>query len=278
MTDITDNIRQELSLSVSTDINDQSWPEIVGQLTDQLVDGDLPDKVIQATEMLLAGMPQHKIAKKLGVTTHTIRGWVNKYPVMAAVISNGKKLLTRWRLSKLEQQFLTALERSQEILEIPLNGVSNGDVVNPKVLTVVAAQARYIIGIFAGQQQNITVTHEAGQTLLNAQQDALDYLASKLQDQQELAAIEPIDAVFRVVDDKFDSGPLLDEAGEPPFGKLGELTETDDGLVCSICGKPYKNLSRHLLRSHNTSTGDYETLYMLEEGAIRKKEKDLGQV
>lgn len=278
MTDNTDNNMTGLSVSVSSVNTDDSWAEITGKIVEQLADGDVPDKVIRATEMILAGWPHHKIAKKLGVTTQTIRGWLSRYPAMAATISQGRALLSKWRMAKLEQQFLSAIERSQEILEIPLDGQTHdGLEVDPKILTVVAAQARYVIGLFAGQQSHMTVTHEAGDTLMKAQTDALDYIAQQLANQQEKAAMEPIEAVFRVVDPKADSGPLLDENGDPPFGKLGELEQSEDGLVCMICGNTYQNLSRHILRAHNTTVDEYETLYMLTEGQIRLAEKGLNQ-
>jgi hypothetical protein len=256
------------------------WHQIVEQILSELSDEDqqLPEKVIQATEMLLAGYPTYKVAKALKVETATVRRWLSAYPTMAMTVAKGKKLLSTWRMARLEQQFLSAIERSQEVLDVSLGGfVTDKDgqlmPVNPKILTVVAAQARYIIGLFAGQQSNVTVKHELGETVMKARKDALDYLAQQLIEQRVGAAEEPIEAVVRVIDPKIDNnGPVLDEHGNPPFGKMGKLDKNEDGMLCHICGDRLKNLSRHLLDRHNTTTEEYEITYMLEEGAVRKHE------
>jgi hypothetical protein len=253
---------------------DADWSEIVTKLVNELNENDLPDKVVQATEMLLAGYPTHKVAKKLGTTTETVRRWISTYPTMAAVVVQGKDLLSKWRMAKLEQQFLSAVERSQEILELPLNGVDKDDNrVDPKILTVVAAQARYVIGLFAGQKVDVEVRHELGQTVLKARQDALDYLAERLLEQQANAQGEPIETTFRVIDAKLDAnGPLLDEEGDPPFGAMGKLDTNEDGVQCHVCGKRLKYLGSHILSVHGMGTQEYENLYMLEPGAVKKSE------
>jgi hypothetical protein len=255
---------------------DQEWSQIVEQLISELDTAELPDDVIQATEMLLAGFPTYKVARKLSKSTDTIRRWLSKYPTMAMVVSDGRKLLAKWRMSKLEQQFLTAIERSQEILEVDLSGISVDDMgldhkVDPKVLTVVAAQARYMIGLFAGQKVDITVTHEVGDTVMKAKQDALNYIAERLAEQEANAELEPIEATIRVIDTEIDNNaPVLDENGNPPFGKLGEFAKSEAGTQCHICGKFYKYLAKHLLTEHNLTTEEYELTYMLEDGAVRK--------
>ena len=254
----------------------ESWNEIVNQLVDELSKDDLPDKVVRATELLLSGYPTYKVAKKLNVKPATVRGWLSRYPTMAAIVANGKKLLAKWRMSVLEQQFISAVERSQEILEISLDGTMIGregyeERVNPKILTVVAAQARYIIGLFAGQKVDVTVVYEMGDTVMKARNDALDYLAQRLAEQD--AGPEPVEAVFRVIDGKVDdTGPFLDENGQPPFGQMGVLDTNDNGTLCHVCGRRFKSFAKHLLISHNSTAEDYETLYLLEEGSVRGSE------
>lgn len=277
MTTTIDNDK-EVSKSLSVPVkNSDNWQDIVKSISDSLVDSDLEDDVIKAAELLLTGYPVYKVADKLNTSPQIVRQWISRYPAMANAISNGKKLLVGWRLSQLEKQFYQAIQRSEEILELDLDGIDkDGKKVNPKVLTVVAAQARYIIGLFAGQRQDITVTHEMGETILKAREDALDYLAERLQDQQRNADTEPIEAVVRVIDPRMDdTGPVLDENGNPPFGSLGILEQRNDKLVCAICNGEYRSLAKHLLQKHNVTVTDYEAIYMLEQGEIRKAEENL---
>jgi hypothetical protein len=229
-----------------------------------------------ATEMLLAGFPTYKVAKKLNVRPDTVRRWLTQYPTMAAIVADGKKLMSRWRMSRLEQQFLTAVERSEEILGIGLDGTvldENGDYVkvNSKTLTVLAAQSRYIIGLFAGQKIDIDVKVEYGESVLKARQDALEYIAEQLAVQRD--DDEPVETIVTVIDAKIDNqGPFLDETGNPPFGELGKLDVNEDGIVCHVCGKRLKNLAKHIQTQHDCSVEDYENLYLLEDGAVRKEE------
>lgn len=254
---------------------DEDWAQIVESLVAEIGTKDLPDKVVQATEMLIAGTPTYKVAKKLKVNTDTVRRWLTQYPTMAAVVGRGRELLNKWRMARLEQQFLTALERSQEILELSLAGEdAEGNRVDPKVVTVIAAQARYVIGMFAGQRVDVSVTHELGDTVLKARTDALDYLAERLLQYQGDAQEEPIETVYRVIDAKIDSnGPMLDEDGNSPFGELGKLDSNEDGTVCHVCGKRLKYLGSHILSNHAMQTGEYEELYMLEPGSVKKSEE-----
>jgi hypothetical protein len=253
---------------------DEEWNAIVSRLVNEIADKDMPEKVVQATEMLMAGFPIHKIAKKLRTDTKTIRGWMTAYPTMTAIVADSKKLISKWRLSKLEQQFLTAVDLSQSILDISLTGIDeNGNDVDAKVLTVLAAQARYIIGIFAGQKQDITVKHELGDTVMKAREDALNYLAEKLIEQKNRVDVEPIEATYRILDNKVDdTGPFLDEDGRPPFGEMGKLDIDDDGILCHVCGRRFKAFSKHVTVKHNTPVDEYEILYMLEEGIVLKSE------
>jgi hypothetical protein len=267
----------EMSLSVSNPLSgDEEWNVIVNRIVDELANEDIPDKVITAAEMLINGFPIYKTAKKLGVRSDTVRRWLSRYPALAVAVANGRQLLTRWRMARLEQQFLTAVERSQEILEVPLDGeLEDGTKVNPKILPVVAAQARYIIGLFAGQKVDINITHELGDTVMKANQDALTYIAEQLAAQQMRSEGEPIEAVYRIIDAEVDNaGPMLDENGSPPFGELGRLDTTPAGTLCHICGRRFRGLGRHLFTNHATSPDEYESLYMLEEGSVRRNDND----
>jgi len=254
---------------------DGDWNEIVRRLVAQLVESDPPEKVIKATEMLLAGYPIHKTARSLHVDKNTVERWLTAYPVMGAVVKQGKELLVKWRMARLEQQFLQAIDRSEEILSINLDGTDqSGERVDPKVLTVVAAQARYVIGLFAGQQTDIKVTHELGDTVVKAKQDALAYLADRLAEQQR-RAVEgeaPIEVPFTIINPNIPNGPLLDEHGDPLFGTMGVLDRDDDGLLCHVCGRRFQYLSKHVLTAHNMGTAEYETMYILEPGILKKSE------
>lgn len=255
--------------------SDDTWRSICDRIVEELHEEDLPDQVIQATELILAGYPLYKVAKQCHVSTSTVRRWMTTYPTMAAAIANGHALLSKWRMGRLEQQFLAAVEKSQEVLGLSLNGNNpeTGESVDPKVLTVVAAQARYIIGLFAGQKIDVTVTHEAGDSLFKAKKDALDYIVEQLQQQRDNSDAEPIEAVFRVIDPKMDNeGPMLDEDGQPFHGELGKLDKNDDGMLCHICGKRYKALATHILKTHAIGTHEYELIFMLEEGSLKQEE------
>lgn len=252
---------------------DESWQEIVDRLVMELEAEHTPDKVVQAAELLLSGFPTYKVAKKLGVRTDTVRRWLTEYPTMSMISSMGKMLLSKWRMAKLEQQFLTAMERSEEILELSLVGPGEDDEggVDPKLVAILAQHVRFVMGLFAGQKMDITVTHELGDTVMKAQRDALDYMAGKLAEQR--AGDEPIEAVVRVIDAKFDNeGPMVDSIGEAPFGVMGELDTTDEGTLCHICGTRVKYLANHVRNVHTMDTGTYEDTYLLEPGSLKKLE------
>lgn len=269
---VSDTVSSDIIVSDSdsrqlvTFTGDTEWAHIVNALVDELDSADMPDKVVQVTELMLAGWPTYKAAKQVGVSASTVRRWMTRYPTMAAVLSNGKKLLSVYRMAKLEQQYAAAVERSQEILDVDLAD----ELVNSKILTVVAAQARYIIGLFAGQKVDVTVTHELGDTVMKAKEDALDYIAQGLAEQRGGASVEPIEATYRIVDGKIDDdGPMLEPDGGSPFGELGELDVDHNGILCHICGNRYKSMHTHLSNKHNMTTNEYEILYLLEEGEVR---------
>lgn len=258
-------------------VTDNSWTTLIDQLYEQVTSdknldwGGLPSKILEATELLLSGHSLHDTSIKLDTTPQTIRSWMSKYPAMAIILSQGPQLLSKWRLSKLEQQFLTAVNKSYDILNLSLDGKTNDGVeVDPKVLTVVAAQSRYIIGLFAGQQKDVTVRHEFGDTILKAKQDALDYLADKLQQQRgnAISGEEPLTIEYRIIDERNEiGGPILDESGNPFFGMFGQVDKDVDGIQCSICGKRFKNIKSHIPK-HNISLKDYQITFLLDDGAL----------
>ena len=253
-----------------TDQKDPEWQEIVNQIVDDLNKEDLPEQVIQATELLLAGWPTYKAAQRLGVKTAAIRKWLQAYPAMALAVANGRKMLSKWRMSKLEQQFLQAIEKSEEILDLDLGD----DTVNAKLVATVAQHARYIISLFAGQKIDINVTVEEGTQTLKARNDALAYLAEELAKQRDSG--ETIEATYRIVDATPEEGkqkPLLDQDGNPPFGKIGELDTTGEGTICHICGIREVLFEKHINQVHHMKTKEYELMYMLDLGAVKKADE-----
>lgn len=257
-------------------VPDKQWNEIIEDIINQLKEEDSPEKVIWATEYLLTGHSITETAKKVKVAPATVRRWLVEYPAMAAVLAEGRDALMRWRLARLERQFLLAVNKSEEILDLDLSGFTDNARVDPKILTVVAAQARYIIGLFAGQKLDVTVKHELGDATLKATQDALDYISQRLKEQSG-DELEPIEAVYRVIDARADSNaPILNSKGEPFFGALEVLNKNHSGLLCHICGERHVRLSLHIINAHRISINDYEATFMLEIGEIGKAEKEYG--
>ncbi len=261
------------SKALSTVVKDQEldrdWRAVVEKITEEF-GSDLPDDVIRATELLIAGYPTYKAAKELDVRPATIREWLKKYPTMALAVANGRKLMTAWRMSRLEQQFIKAVEKSEEILELDLNDKD----VNAKVVTAVGQHARFIIGLFAGQQIDVNVKLGEEDQTFKAKKDALDYLVSELAKSREAAApsAEPIEATYRVIDVKAEEKklPLLDHEGNPAFGELGKADVTDEGTLCHICGNRYGNLLLHVTANHGISVKEYELVFMLTPGTLSK--------
>lgn len=261
---------------------DISWQEIINDLVDQIAGedvNDIPENVISATELLLTGMPYYKVAQKLGVTTATVKNWVKKYPPMALVLQKGRPLLAKWRIAKLEQQYLMAIQKSQEILEMDLYGSDSSDdenfpTPNAKLTGVVAQQARFIIDQFTKVNNEISLKSDGESMTLSASGEALDYLARKLSENRDRE--EPIESTYRVIDDKNTSEkliPILDEHGEPFHGEMGKLNFDDNGRIqCHICGNYYKSLTTHLYGKHEVPPDVYELTFMIEEGAISDAE------
>lgn len=257
---------------------DLSWQEIVNDLVDQIAGedaNDIPEKVISATELLLTGMPYYKVAQKLGVTTSTVKNWVKKYPSMALVLQKGRPLLAKWRIAKLEQQYLMAIEKSQEILEMDLyTDEEDTNKPNAKLTGVVAQQARFIIDQFTKVNNEISIKSDGESVTMAASGEALDYVAKKIAEHRDKN--EPVEATYRIIDDKNTSEkyvPILDEHGKPFYGEMGKLNINENKKIqCHICGNYYKSLTAHLYGKHEIPPDVYELTFMLEEGAIENAE------
>jgi hypothetical protein len=79
----------------------------------------------------------------------------------------------------------------------------------------------------------------------------------------------PVEAVVRVIDGS-ESGPVLDQNGEPFYGDFGVLSKTDDGFQCHICGSRFVDLARHVHGKHDLDKETYEITFMLDAGALSK--------
>lgn len=247
---------------------DRTWREIIDTIVEQLDDEDVPEHVIEATELLLSGYPTREVAKKLNVTSSKVRSWIRMYPKIAAVLADSRASLIRWRLNQLDRQFLSAVKKSNEILDVPLSG---GDA-DAKILASIGQHVRYIMSLFAGQKIDVRVTHGLDDTLLQAKQDALEYLAEQLRSQADEQ--EPITTTYRVIDAKLDSGPLLKEDGEPQYGQLGKIEQDERGHhQCHICGKYYKHLQKHIAK-HQIAAQTYELTFMLEPKTLNQLKFD----
>jgi hypothetical protein len=242
---------------------DLDWQQIVNKIVDEM-GTELPDKVIEATELLLAGWPTYKVSRELNVSGQTIKEWLARYPSMAMAVANGRKLLTKWRMSKLEQQFVDAIKKSGEILELDLDDRA----VNAKLVGTIAQHARYIIGLYAGQQIDVNVKVSEGEQTFKAKQDALSYIVDELAKQRN--SEEPIEATYTVVSANEDTAPrpLLTEEGNPAFGELGVLDTTAAGTLCHICGKRVSNIKMHVGMEHHMKIKDFEIIFMLLPGSV----------
>lgn len=241
---------------------DENWRSIVEKLTEELTD-DIPDKVVRATELLLSGYPVGKAAKEVGVSADTVKSWIRKYPTVAHVLAEGRRNLQLWRMSQLEQQFVKAIGKSEEILDLSLSD----ETVNPKLVGIVAQHARYIIGLYAGQQIDLNVKEKGDDPVLKAKADALDYLAQRLAEQPQSG--EPITVSYEVVDERSaNARPLLNENGDPAFGQLGLLDINDEGALCHICGKRMQLLGVHIAKEHTMRPKEYEDAFLLDPGTV----------
>lgn len=238
--------------------SDPEWSEIVDKIIEEMGE-ELPDKVIEATELLLSGYSTYQAARKVGSSSKTIRQWLEKYPTMAMAVRNGRQLLSKWRMSKLEQQFVLAASKSQEILELSLRDQD----INARMVGVVGQHARFVMSLFMGQKVDVEIkVTETPQ--VKARNDALDYLA------QRMASIggkpeNVIEGSYTVVTPEKTTGqPLLDEHGNPYHGRLGELDRNDDGVLCHICGQRSIHPLQHIV-AHKIGIGDYCLVFMISK-------------
>lgn len=259
---------------------DLDWQAIINRIVDELKPQDAPDNVVRVMEYLISGWPLHKAAREVNVSSHTVRQWLSEYPAMAAAVAQGRQAIVTWRMHQLEQQFTQALQKSQEILGVQLDGTyvdDNGEIrkVSARTLTAQAAHVRYLLNLMTGRDTGeITVTHEFGETVLKARDDALDYLASQLKHNDD-----PIDVVYKVIDVKRDTvGPVLDANGSPFYGEMGEVDINETGTQCHICGKRYapRGFRAHVAAAHDMTAQEYELTFMLTEGVVVNLEKTGG--
>lgn len=242
---------------------DETWSQITNKIIDELTD-DIPEKVVRATELMLSGLPVAKVAKSVGVTPDTVKSWIRKYPTVAHVLSEGRRYLQLWRMSQLEQQFVQAIDKSSEILDLSLQ---ESDGVNVKLAGIQAQHARYIIGLFAGQQIDLKVSGPTDDPVLKAKADALDYLAEQLAKQE--TEQDEITVSYRVIDERAaKTKPLLNSDGDPVYGQLGSFDITKEGTLCHICGSRYRLMGIHISKDHTMKVDEYERTFLLDEGAV----------
>jgi len=282
LSDMEKEVREQGETSLVSLESAGEWQEIIDNLIVKLESEELPDKVIKVAEYLICGWPLNEIKKRTGTDPRTIKRWIRKYPSLTITIATGQKELQKWRLARLEQQFLSALEVSQKVLDTEGDGYWETDedgeetdyipTTNTKLLALQATHARFIIGLFAGQQFRLEVeTPEQDKPLLHGETDALDYIAAQISDRLDHAKSEPLELTLRVIDpDTGVMGPLVDENGDPYHGELGVLDRNDDGILCHICGKRAKGFHFHIGGAHHMSVNDYELTFMLEQGAIKR--------
>jgi len=262
------------------------WQEIIDQVVSGIMGkGEIiPEDVIKAAEYLICGWPTYKVAKRLNRSPSTIRGWLTNYPEVTAAIYQGQRELHRWRMSRLEQQFLSAVEASQRILDVgtehdrprPMaQGEEDEDFepvpINTKLLAIQAQQARYIISLFAGQKMDVQIEGpEERKPALKAEQDALDYIVGAIK--EELHTIDAVqETTFRIKDAQVGvSGPMLDDKGNPFYGELGEVDTNPEGTLCHVCGKRVPKLYMHVTNGHKMKERMYEITFMLDRGTLKE--------
>lgn len=238
-----------------------SWTEIVELLVESLTseDVDTPDKVVRAAELMLSGYPRYKVAKELKVTPKTVKRWTEDYPIMMQIVKSGRTLLSMWRMARIEQQFISALEVSEEVLNASAEEVEDkeGNVTktNAKVMGIKAQHARYILDLFMKNQHvinfNVDLTPETNASLL-ATESGLAYLAQ---------------AMKRTDEDVLE-GQFTEAKEEIIYGTVGELSLEDGKTQCHTCGGFYQGLARHVQTKHNITPEIYEVQYDLEMGVV----------
>lgn len=247
------------------------WADLYDEIADQVDLEEIPEGALHAIPYLMAGIPKSEVARHVGVSRNTLRQWLSKYPSLQIIVAKGKDLAQSYRLSMLEAQFIKALQVSEEILNMPMRGVSDDEEsgVNSKIATAKGQHARFIIDKFITSKRELAVTHELGDSVLDAKKDALDYVAQVM---AELGTNDPATVTYRVIDGNVNTeGPMLDEHGQPNFGTFGGLSVDDElGTQCHDCGNWFKSLGTHIRKTMNISIREYETMYGLEPGAVLK--------
>jgi len=250
--------------------NEISWADLVDEVADLVDLEKLPQGALHAMPYLMAGLPKSEVARHVRVSRSTLNSWLSKYPSMQIAVSRGKELAQEYRLAMLEGQFIKALEVSENILNTSIQNTDDDEAptINAKLLTAQGQHARFIIDKFVSSKRDVSVTHELGSTVLDANRDALDYVARVMADLNTSDG-DPV-VTYRVIDGNTDNeGPMLNEDGEPNFGTLGGLaTDEELGTQCHDCGQWFKSLGTHIRRTMNISISEYEIMYGLEPGSV----------
>lgn len=239
-----------------TSIAGRDWPDILNELWESILESGepLPDPVVRATELLINGLPIYKVAREIQVNPKTVKSWLEKYPVMKQAVTEGRQLITFWRLSQIEGQFVDAIEVSKRVLNADLERCGDGPV-NSKLLGIQAQHARYILDLFFKNNiQNliININKPADEDkVLKARKDALDYLADRLKSSEDIE-----DASFI-------------EIHSPEFGHFGSLTVVDNKVQCHLCGQFFSDLINHI-GEHGLEQAEYEMRYILQVGELNK--------
>ena len=251
-------------------IDNDKWQSVIDSMTLTLTEGDNPDKIVSTAELLVSGWPLYKIGKELGVSTKTVRGWLQKYPKMTQAVAIAKSEISKWRMEQMERQFISAVEKSAEILAIdatydPAPDAIPERVVNAKLLGIQAQHSRWILGLFFDNKLDININIRDESPTLRATRDALDYITEGINSQED----EPIEGTIRVIDETNPGGPLVDENGDPYYGTLGRLDTNKDGIMCHICGKYFMRPDIHIRAKEGLSSDMYETVFMLSPGDLK---------
>lgn len=248
------------------------WAQLIDDVADLVDIGELPEKVLVAMPYLMSGLSKTDVAKKVGVSRATLSDWISRYPQMRVAIEYGKELAQEYRMAQLEGQFIQALRVSEQILTTDLTASDEESPVNAKLLTAVGQHARFVIDKFLPTKKELSVTHEIGNTVLDARQDALAYIADVIASSRGGTEEEPIEVSYRVIDgNKHTEGPLLTPEGEPNYGTLGNIVLDDSGAAqCHDCGVFFKSLASHIRKTMGASISDYEFIYGLEPGTVVK--------
>lgn len=244
---------------------DRSWQKIVEELFD--TSEGLSELAMQIVEYAVCGYSKTKACKQLGITVYEWNKTVKDNPAIAQLITDGLSLARKWRTAQLEEQYMDAINKSKEILQLSLSD----DTVNVKLVGTIAQHARYVIDLFARNDLAPVASANADTDMaLKASKDALDYLVEKIASSTD----DEIIVTHRIVD--ADSAPKMKSDASPNFGELGVLEYDDDGKIrCHVCGVYAKNFVMHIRRAHSLEPMDYEAAYDLPEGEVRRMVDEL---